>query len=139
MYRLLELGALPIINENDTVATEEIVFGDNDTLAAIVAIHVKADLLVILSDIEGLFTADPHKDATATLISEVPEITPEILALAGEKGSELGTGGMITKLHAAQISTKAGMDVIIANGDHPEILYNILDGQNIGTRFLGRR
>ncbi|MDP4133274.1 MAG: glutamate 5-kinase [Bacillota bacterium] len=139
MSRLLELGALPVINENDTVATEEIVIGDNDTLAAIVAVNVKADLLIILSDIDGLYTCDPHRDSNAKLISEVTDITPEMIAIAGGKGSSLGTGGMTTKLHAAQITTGAGIDMVIANGKNPEILYNIVEGDKIGTRFIGKR
>lgn len=102
LSRLLELEAIPVINENDTIATQEIVIGDNDTLGAIVAVCCKAEVLVILSDIDGLCTADPHKDANARLIPVVEEITPEIIALAGGKGSELGTGGMATKLRAAQ-------------------------------------
>ena len=139
LFRLLELGALPIINENDTVATEEIVIGDNDTLAAIVATCAEADLLVLLSDIDGLYTADPHRDPAAELIAEVPALTPEVLALAGSNGSALGTGGMVTKLRAAKIVTEAGMDMIIANGDDPENLYKILDGVPVGTRFIGGR
>ena len=135
MSRLIELGALPIINENDTVATEEIVFGDNDTLAALVAESVRADLLILLSDIDGLYTADPRKDSSANIISEVHEITPEIEALAGGAGSEHGTGGMITKIRAAKIATEAGCDMIIVNGSSPEILYDITDGKSVGTRF----
>jgi glutamate 5-kinase len=135
MTRLIELGALPIINENDTVATEEIVFGDNDTLAALVAESVHADLLILLSDIDGLYTADPHKDPNAKIIPEVREITEEIEALSGGAGSEHGTGGMITKIRAAKIATEAGCDMIIANGAFPEILYDITDGKSIGTRF----
>ncbi len=139
MSRLLELGALPIINENDTVSVEEISIGDNDTLSAVVAAETGADLLILLSDIDGLFTADPHKDKNAKLIEEVHEITPEILALAGGAGSSLGTGGMATKLHAAQIATEAGTDMIIANGENPEILYNIVDGIPFGTRFYSKK
>ena len=101
VFRLLSLGVLPIVNENDTVATDEIVIGDNDTLAAVVAVNVEADLLVLLSDIDGLYTQDPHKFPSARLLSQVEELTPEIFALAGEKGSPLGTGGMRTKLCAA--------------------------------------
>ena len=101
MARLLELGALPVINENDSIATDEIKVGDNDTLGAIVACAVEADLLVLLSDIEGLYTADPRKDPDARLIPVVEAVTPEIEALAGEKGSELAVGGMATKLRAA--------------------------------------
>lgn len=134
--RLLELGALPIINENDTIATEEISVGDNDSLGAIVAVATHADLLILLSDIDGLYTADPHKCQDATLISVVETITPEIEALAGGKGSALGTGGMVTKLAAAKKVTAAGADMIIANGEVPENLYDILDGKPIGTRFI---
>ena len=135
MTRLLELGVLPIINENDTVATEEIEFGDNDTLAAKIAVSVEADLLILLSDIDGLYTADPHKNAEAKLISEVRELTEDILALAGDAGSSLGTGGMQTKLRAAKITTEAGCDMIIANGAEPQLLYDILDGKPVGTKF----
>lgn len=139
MSKLLELGALPIINENDTVATEEIVFGDNDTLAALVAESVSADLLILLSDIDGLYTADPHSDKNAKLIPEVHELTDEIMALGGGAGSSLGTGGMETKLRAARISTDAGCDMIIANGKDPAILYDIVEGRSIGTRFYAKK
>ncbi len=139
MFRLLEFGVLPIINENDTVATEEIVIGDNDTLGAIVAASVEADLLILLSDIDGLYTADPHKSADAALIPVVETLTPEIMALAEGKGSELGTGGMKTKLHAAEIATSAGIDMIIANGADPKILYHVIDGVPFGTRFIGKK
>ena len=139
VLRLLELGALPIINENDTVATEEIAVGDNDTLSALVAKSCNADLLVLLSDIDGLYTSDPHTNKNASLIEEVSEITPEIIAVAGGKGSELGTGGMATKIHAAQICTDSGIDMIITNGAEPDVLYNILDGKKTGTRFIGRK
>ncbi len=139
MFRLLALHAIPIINENDTVATDEIVIGDNDTLAAIVSANVEADLLVLLSDIEGLYTKDPHKFPDAKLIPVVEELTPEILALAEGKGSDLGTGGMITKLRAADIATRAGIDMIIANGAEPKILYAIADGKPFGTRFIGKK
>ncbi len=137
--RLLEYGALPVINENDTVATEEIVIGDNDTPAAIVATHLSADLLVLLSDIDGLYTANPRTDPTARLIPEVPELTSEILASAGGKGSDIGTGGMQTKLVAARMVMKSGGDMIIANGADPGVLYDILDGKPIGTRFIGQK
>ena len=139
MYRLLELGALPIINENDTIATAEIKVGDNDTLGGIVACCVKADLLVLLSDIEGLYTADPRKDPDATLISVVEAVTPEVEALAGGAGSSLGTGGMATKLRAAKMVTNAGCDMIIANGEKPSYLYDIVEGKAVGTRFLGKK
>ena len=138
MFRLLELGALPVINENDTVATAEIKVGDNDTLGGIVACSVKADLLVLLSDIEGLYTADPRHDPDARLIPVVEEVTPEIEALAGGKGSELAVGGMATKLRAAKMVTAVGCDMIITNGDKPECLYDIAEGKPVGTRFLGK-
>jgi len=139
MNRLLSLGVIPIINENDTVATEEIEFGDNDTLAALVASSVEADLLVLLSDIDGLYTADPHKDPEASLIPEVYEITDEIRALGGGAGSALGTGGMVTKIRAAEIATEAGCDMIITNGAYPELLYNVMDGNLAGTKFYAKR
>ncbi|MDD6275509.1 MAG: glutamate 5-kinase [Clostridia bacterium] len=139
MNKLLEFSTLPIVNENDTVATEEIKVGDNDTLSAMVAVSIHADLLILLSDIDGLFTADPHKDRDATLISVVSEITDDIKKLAGDKGTTLGTGGMKTKIHAAEISTANGCDMIIANGSDPKILYDILDGKSVGTRFLKKR
>ncbi len=139
MTRLIELRAIPIINENDTVATEEIEFGDNDTLAARVAVSINADLLVLLSDIDGLYTADPHRDPEAMLIPEVYEITSEIDALGGGAGTTLGTGGMVTKLRAAKIATAEGCDMIIANGAYPELLYNVMDGKAAGTRFYAKR
>lgn len=138
MERLLELGALPVINENDTIATAEIKVGDNDTLGAIVACCVKADLLVLLSDIEGLYTADPRKDPDAKLILTVEEVTPEIEALAGGVGSSLGTGGMATKLRAAKMVTAMGCDMVITNGEHPERLYDIAAGKDVGTRFVAK-
>ena len=139
LNRLLELGAIPIINENDTVATEEIVIGDNDTLAAIVAESVKADVLVLFSDIDGLYTADPHKCEDAKLISYVDKIDDSIIALAGGKGSALGTGGMVTKLEAAKICMSCGCDMIITNGAVPTSLYDIVEGKNVGTKFIGKK
>ena len=139
MARLLELGALPVINENDSIATAEIKVGDNDTLGAIVACSVGADLLVLLSDIEGLYTADPRQDPEARLIPVVEEVTPQIEALAGDKGSELAVGGMATKLRAAKMVTAAGCDMIITNGEYPERLYDIAAGKPVGTRFLGKK
>ena len=139
LRRLLEMGALPVINENDTVATEEIVIGDNDTLAAIVAQSVKADLLVLLSDIDGLYTADPHKDKDAKIIPLVREMNDAILSLGGGSASSQGTGGMGTKLQAAKICMDCGCEMVIANGADPENLYSILDGKNIGTRFRRER
>ena len=138
LNRLLELKALPIINENDTIATEEIVIGDNDTLSAIVAVSANADLLILLSDIDGLYTKDPHVCDDGEIIHEVQEITEDIIALAGGKGSALGTGGMATKIHAAQLTTEAGIDMVIANGEDPNVLYKVVEGQEIGTRFLGK-
>ena len=135
LSRLLELGALPIINENDTVATQEIVIGDNDTLAAIVAQSVGAKLLILLSDIDGLYTADPRRDPEARLISHVPELTDGILALAGSSGTDQGTGGMVTKLQAAKICLDCGCAMVITNGDRPEDLYKILEGRPTGTVF----
>lgn len=138
METLLKMGCLPVINENDTVATEEIAVGDNDTLAALVAKAVKADTLVLLSDIEGLYTADPRADKNAKLIPLVEKITPEIMALGGGSGSSLGTGGMHTKLIAAQICTENAIDMIITTGEEPENLYKIVEGQAVGTKFKGK-
>lgn len=135
LNRLLELGALPIINENDTVATEEIVIGDNDTLAAIVAKSVKAQKLILLSDIDGLYTADPHSDPQAQLISDVSAIDDNIRALAGISSSHQGTGGMVTKLQAAQICLDCGCTMVIANGNDPSNLYSVMEGKRIGTTF----
>ena len=140
LHRLLELGVLPIINENDTVATEEIKVGDNDTLSALVAVSAEADLLILLTDIDGLFTADPRKDSTATLIREVRKIDDSVRALAGGAGSSLGTGGMATKLRAAEIATAGGCDMIIANGSDPEILYDLIRGGAVPhTKFYAER
>lgn len=139
MRTLLEMSVLPVINENDTVATEEIEIGDNDTLAAIVAVSVGADLLVLLSDIDGLYTADPHKCADAELIREVRYIDESILSLGGSAGSSLGTGGMQTKLRAAQITTEKGCDMVIANGADPSCIYAIIEGQPVGTRFFATK
>lgn len=139
LRRLLELGALPIINENDTVATEEISFGDNDTLSAVVAAHIDADLLVLLSDIDGLYNMDPRKNKNAVLIREVHEITPDIVARAGGSAGGQGTGGMTTKLAAARIALQAGIPMVIANGNAPERLYDILEGKSVGTLFRARK
>ena len=139
LFRLLELGVIPIVNENDTVTTDEIVIGDNDTLGAIIAERVRADLLVILSDIDGLYTANPAKDPTAERIEIIEEITEEIEALAGDAGSKLGTGGMVTKLKAARIATESGVNMVIANGKDPAILYDIIDGKGPCTRFVAKR
>ena len=138
MRRLLELSAIPIINENDSISTNEIEIGDNDTLGAIVATTVEADLLIILSDINGLYTGDPKKDPNAKLLHTVSEITPEIEKMVGGAGSALGTGGMITKIKAAKIVTPEGIDMVIANGENPLSLYDIVAGKDVGTRFLGK-
>ena len=135
LNRLLQMGALPIINENDTVGTKEIVIGDNDTLAAIVAESVKADLLILLSDIDGLYTADPRTNPDATLIHKITKLDDSILALAGGSGTNRGTGGMVTKLQAARICMDCGCDMVIANGSNATHLYDILDGKDVGTRF----
>lgn len=139
MERLLELGALPIINENDTVATEELSVSDNDSLSAIVAVEVRADLLVLLSDIDGLYSADPHIDHSAKLIPVVDEITDDICCIAGGSVSGLGTGGMATKVHAARMCVENGVDMVIANGANPSVLYDIMEGKPVGTRFIGKR
>ena len=134
LSRLLSLGAIPIINENDTVATNEIVIGDNDTLAAIVAVSVKADVLIVLSDIDGLYTADPRKDKDAKLISFVSDVN-SVRGFASGAGTARGTGGMETKLNAAEICICAGVEMVIANGKKPQNLYDIVEGKEIGTRF----
>ena len=137
LNRLLELGVIPIINENDTVSTKEIVIGDNDTLAAIVAESVKAHKLVLLSDIDGLYTADPHTDPEAKLIPVINRIDDSVIALAGGSNGKQGTGGMVTKLQAAKICLSCGCDMVIANGNAPTNLYDILDGKSVGTTFTG--
>ena len=139
LNRLLELGVMPVINENDSIVTDEISVGDNDTLGAIVAKTAQADLLILLSDIDGLYTANPREDKNSELIDVVFSITPEIEQLAGNKGTSLGTGGMITKIKAAEIAMDAGIDMIITNGMHPDNLYRILDGEKVGTKFRGRK
>ena len=136
LNRLLELGALPILNENDTVATDEIVIGDNDTLAAIVAESIHADLLILLSDIDGLYTADPHKDPTAVRLPKVTAVDDYIKNLAGVSSTTQGTGGMVTKLHAAEICLGCGCAMVIANGNNPTNLYDILEGKDVGTTFV---
>ncbi len=143
LARLLALHALPIINENDAVSTDEIgvstTIGENDTLSAIVAELVGAQLLILLSDIDGLYTADPRKDPDARLIPVVESLTDEVMALADGKGSALASGGMATKLKAARICTQAGCDMVISNGSRPELLYDLLEGKPVGTRFLGQK
>jgi len=139
LQRLLDLGALPVINENDSISTEEIAVGDNDTLGALIAVSVHADLLIVLTDIDGLYTSDPRKDPSARLIPIVYEITPEMLAGAGGGGSALSTGGMATKLSAASICMEHGTDMLILNSENPGLLYDVLDGSQAGTRFIGRK
>ncbi len=135
MNRLLELQAMPILNENDTVSTDEIVIGDNDTLAAIVATSVEADKLVLLSDIDGLYTADPHVCPDAQLIGHIGEVSEEVCALAGASLSGQGTGGMVTKLKAAKMCLDAGCEMVICNGAEPNNLYAVVEGCPVGTRF----
>ena len=139
LNRLLELGALPVINENDTVATNEIVIGDNDTLAAIVARSVHADMLILLSDIDGLYTADPHTHPEAALLHHVARVDDHIREIAGISSSTQGTGGMVTKLHAADICLGCGCKMVIANGNNPGNLYDILEGKTVGTTFSEER
>lgn len=139
---LIEKGIIPIVNENDSVAVDEIesgvnmVFGDNDTLSAVVGELVKADLLIILSDIDGFYDCDPRKNSCSKMISVIKEITPEIESCAGGVGSARGTGGMVTKLSAAKIATAAGIDMVIANGGDPNIIMEIIDGEDVGSVFL---
>lgn len=137
LARIIELGAIPIVNENDTVAIDELELemGENDSLAANVAVLAKADLLIIMSDIEGLFDKDPHKYDDAELIPVVQSITDEIRALAGGAGSKLGTGGMATKIKAAEIARQGGIDLIIMNGRDPRRLYKIFENKPVGTLF----
>ena len=133
--KLFEYGAIPVVNENDSVATEEIVYGDNDSLSAIVAKLVGADKLVILSDIDGLFDANPNENPDARLIPVVDKITSEVEALCGGAGTDRGTGGMITKIHAAKIAGEAGIPTVVMNGSMPEDIYRLVDGHQIGTLF----
>lgn len=131
-------GVVPIINENDAVVVDEIKVGDNDNLSALVANLVDAHLLLILTDIDGLYTADPRSDPTATLIATVPDITPAIYDLAGGTGSVRGTGGMITKIQAADLATQSGIDVVIAPGAAVDVITRVVAGEHIGTRFPAR-
>ncbi len=141
MAQLIEMGVIPIVNENDTVAIDELELkiGENDSLAAIVAKLVDADLLVLLSDIDGLYSADPHRDANAKLIPVVEEIDERIERIAGGAGTPNGTGGMATKISAARIATEAGIDMVILNGDRPENLYDLFADKPIGTRFIAKK
>lgn len=136
---LLEFGVVPIVNENDTVATDEIEFGDNDTLSAVVAALIHADLLLLLSDIDGLYTDDPRKNRDAKFISLVEEITPEIIEMGKGAGSSVGTGGMSTKISAARIATDSGADMVIANCDDVTVISDIIDGVEVGTLFAAHK
>lgn len=137
---LFKLGVVPIVNENDTVATYEIEFGDNDSLSAIVAALVEADLLILLSDIDGLYTDDPRKNENAEFIRVVEDMSEELMEMGkSSTGSDVGTGGMNTKLVAAKIATSSNIDMVIANSRDIKVLHRILDGQDIGTLFVGNR
>lgn len=138
LFSLIELGVIPIINENDVVAIDEVKIGDNDTLSATVASIVEADLLIILSDIEGLYTANPQTEPTATLISEVSTITPHIYEIAGGAGTACGTGGMFTKIEAANIAVNSGVHMVIASGEHSDSIQVIARGEARGTHFVAR-
>ena len=133
--KLFEYEAVPIVNENDSVATEEIVYGDNDSLSAIVAKLVHADVLIILSDIDGLFDENPNENPDARLIPVVKEINDDILALCGGAGTERGTGGMVTKIHAAKIAGDEGIPTVIMNGTAPLDIFKLIDGHSVGTVF----
>jgi glutamate 5-kinase len=135
--RLLDMRVVPVVNENDTTAVEEIRFGDNDTLAALVGVMVHADLVVLLTDIEGLFDHDPGTDESAVLLEHVDELTDEVLAAAGGSGSEHGTGGMATKLDAARILMKAGIPMVVCDGRRPDVLLDAFAGEPVGTYFAG--
>lgn len=138
--KLIEKGVIPIVNENDTIAIDELEleFGENDTLAAQVGIFCNADLLIIMSDIDGLYTGNPNIDPNARLIPVVDEINDEIRSIAGGTGSALGSGGMITKINAAEIATNAGIDMVILNGRNPSVLYDLFDGKQAGTVFTSK-
>ena len=133
---LLRLGAVPVVNENDTVSTHEIQFGDNDRLSAIVAALIGADLLILMSDIDGLYSKDPHKNPDARFIGLVEEITPELIGMGGGSDSDVGTGGMAAKLAAARIATDSGSDMIICNADDVNVIHELVNGEEKGTLFL---
>lgn len=136
---LLAYGVIPIVNENDTVATDEIEFGDNDTLSAIVAELVHADLLILLSDIDGLYDSDPSKHEDAALIRDIQKIDDQVVGMASGSHSMVGTGGMVTKIEAARIATEAGIDMVIANSETQDVLSKIMNGDRIGTHFWGNK
>lgn len=132
---LLAMGVVPVVNENDTVSTYEIQFGDNDTLSAVVSELIQADLLLLLSDIDGLFTCDPNTNPKAELIWEVQAVDEELLGMAGDSASDVGTGGMRTKLHAARLAMAAGTDMMIANGGDFRVIHDLVAGKGTGTWF----
>ncbi len=135
----MQMNTIPVVNENDTVSVEEIEFGDNDTLSALVAVLTNADALVIMSDIDGLYDADPRKDPHAKLIPRVEELDESIAEKAGGAGSNRGTGGMLTKIHAAQIACPNGVDMAIINGKNPKKLYDLFEGKPLGTHFVANK
>jgi glutamate 5-kinase len=137
--KLFSFGAIPIINENDAVAVDEIVYGDNDSLSAVVAGLIEADALVILTETDGLYTANPLSDPSARRIPEVSEITDEIRSYASDIGTALGTGGMATKLRAAEYAAERGIDTYVISGKNPHDIYRLMDGESIGTHFAARR
>ena len=136
---MFEYGVIPIVNENDVISTYELEFGDNDTLSAYIAKLIEAELLVILSDIDGLYDSNPQVNSDAKLIPVVEKVDESVYAIAGGAGSRRGTGGMVTKLKAAEIVNPAGIDMIITNGAYPERVYDIFDGKQTGTLFVGEK
>lgn len=136
--QLLKMRIVPIVNENDTVAVDEIKFGDNDSLSYMVATINNADLLIILTDIDGFYSNNPNEDPDAVLYHTIEDLSEKIEEAAGGAGSKLGTGGMLTKVHASRLAASMGTDAVIANGDHPEIIYDILDGKDVGTLFVAQ-
>ncbi len=138
LHKLLEMDIIPIINENDTVSVDEIQFGDNDTLSAMVSVLIQADLLIMLSDIDGFYTDNPKKNASAKRLPIIETITEDIELAASGKGSDFATGGMITKILAAKMCLKYGVNTIIADGSRPEIIFDILNGDDVGTLFPAR-
>lgn len=138
-HQLLAMDVIPIVNENDTISTSEIEIGDNDTLSAVVASLCDADLLILMSDIDGLYTGDPNKNSDAKFIECVPKIDKSIYDMAGGSASDFGTGGMVTKIDAARIATDSGCDMIIANAADFHVISDIMQGENIGTLFLAHK
>lgn len=135
---LLRMKCVPIVNENDSITFDEIEIGDNDSLSAYVAVITRADVLILLSDIDGLYDSDPHSNPDAKLISTVPAVDDTILSYAGGSGSNRGTGGLVTKLHAAQIAAEASIPMFLVNGADPEILYDLFEGLHVGTYFMSK-